>query len=113
MAAEPTPHALRVTAEHPALELLADTLRVTSGPASPEDIAKLLGHALNATGYTLVAAGETVPRSSAEQLAGGVRSFLSSLPFQPPEAIGFQARVKLAGPLAEYERQLEEAGDGR
>jgi hypothetical protein len=31
-----------------AFELLRDTLRVTSGPASPDDIVKLLGHALHA-----------------------------------------------------------------
>jgi hypothetical protein len=39
-----------------------------------------------------------------DQVVGGVRSFLSSLPFQPPEALGFQVRVKLAGPLAELDR---------
>jgi hypothetical protein len=44
----------RVTKDHPALVLLADTLAVTSGPHRPEDIAKLLGHALHATGYELV-----------------------------------------------------------
>jgi hypothetical protein len=43
-----------VTPEHPALALLADSLRMTRGPASPEDIAKLLSHALTATGYRLV-----------------------------------------------------------
>lgn len=47
MAAEPT-------VDHPALVLLADTLRVASGPHRPEDIAKLLGHALRATGFVLV-----------------------------------------------------------
>lgn len=39
--------------DHPALVLLADTLQATHGPASPQDIAKLLGHALDATGYEL------------------------------------------------------------
>jgi hypothetical protein len=34
-----------------------------------------------------------------DALAGGIRSFLTSLPFQPQEALGFQARVKLAGAL--------------
>jgi hypothetical protein len=43
------------------------------------------------------------PVHAAEALAGGVRSFLSSLPYTAPEAIDFQARVKLAGPLEEYE----------
>lgn len=42
--------------------------------------------------------------NAADALAGGIRSFLSSLPYAAPEAIGYQARVKLAGPLAEYER---------
>jgi len=45
---------------------------------------------------------EQRPECAARQrdmLAGGIRSFLTSLPFQPPEAIGFQARVKLHGAL--------------
>jgi hypothetical protein len=41
-------------ADHPAFELLTDTLRVCSGPVEPEDLAKLLRHALRATGYALV-----------------------------------------------------------
>jgi hypothetical protein len=49
--------AAKVTVDHPALVLLADALRATSGPARPEDIAKLLGHALTATGYALVRIG--------------------------------------------------------
>lgn len=47
--------------------------------------------------------------AQSEQLAHGIRSFLSSLPFQPPEALGFQARAKLAEPLATYERDREVA----
>lgn len=43
-----------LTIDHPSLKLLADTLDATSGPASGEDIAKLLGHAIEATGYALV-----------------------------------------------------------
>lgn len=49
----------RLTPEHPALALLADTLRATRGPAAPEVIAKLLGHALTATGYRVVPAEST------------------------------------------------------
>lgn len=40
---------------------------------------------------------------AANALAAGVRSFLSSLPYMAPEMVEFQARVKLAEPLAEYE----------
>jgi hypothetical protein len=52
-----------------AFELLRDTLRVTSGPASPDDIVKLLGHALHAHNVHLaeLPAGYTIkveePRS--------------------------------------------------
>lgn len=42
-----------LTTDHPTLMLLAEALRATQGPASGEDIAKLLGHAMTATGYTL------------------------------------------------------------
>lgn len=42
--------------EHPALALLTDALRATRGPHAPEDIAKILGHALDATGYVLAPA---------------------------------------------------------
>lgn len=44
----------RPTKDHPALQLLADSLRMTQGPAEPDTIAGLLGHALEATGYELV-----------------------------------------------------------
>lgn len=44
----------RPTVDHPALVLLADSLRMTQGPAAPEGIAKILGHAIEATGYELV-----------------------------------------------------------
>lgn len=43
---------------------------------------------------------------AAEALAGGCRSFMSSLPFCAPEAVGWQAKVKIAGALAEYERAM-------
>lgn len=50
---------------------------------------------------------EFAPKAETDEatsaLAGGVRSFLSSLAFMAPEAISFQARVKLAEPLAEWE----------
>jgi hypothetical protein len=39
----------------------------------------------------------------ADELAAGVRSFLSSLAFMAPEAVELQARVKLAEPLAGYD----------
>ena len=48
---------------------------------------------------------------AAEHLAAGVRSFLSSLPFMAPETVGLQARVKLAEPLAEFERSPEPSGE--
>lgn len=54
-----------LTTDHPALKLLADALDATRGPASGEDIAKLLGHAIDATGYVL----EKVPVLDAERLA--------------------------------------------
>jgi hypothetical protein len=43
-----------IDVDHPALKLLRDALAATSGPASPDDIVKLLGHALDATGTKLV-----------------------------------------------------------
>ncbi len=42
-------------------------------------------------------------------LAGAIRSFLGSLPFQPHEALGGLVRLKLAGPLA----MVEETGRER
>lgn len=42
----------------------------------------------------------------ARMLAGAIRSTLSSLPFQAPEAIGSLVSMKLRGALAEYERQV-------
>lgn len=52
----------------------------------------------------LEAAAERI--EAAEALAAGVRSFLSSLPFQPPEAVGFQANAKLVPALDYYESTL-------
>ena len=46
---------------------------------------------------------------AAAGLAEGVRSFLSSLPYMAPEAIGFQAKVKLAEPLADYDEETSDA----
>lgn len=43
-----------LTAEHPALSLFMGALRATSGPAAPEDVVRILEHALDATGYVLV-----------------------------------------------------------
>jgi hypothetical protein len=40
---------------------------------------------------------------SADNLASNVKSFLASLPYVAPEMIEFQANVKLAEPLAEYQ----------
>lgn len=56
------------TIDHPALALLADSLRATQGPAAPEDIAKILGHALEATGY------ELAPKGELDQLRTAVRA---------------------------------------
>lgn len=44
---------------------------------------------------------------AADALAAGVRSFLSSLPYQAPEAISFQASAKLLVPLREFEAVIE------
>lgn len=52
-----------VTKDHPALKLLADTLSVTSDANAPglaENIASILGHSLEATGYELVPKREGV-----------------------------------------------------
>lgn len=43
----------------------------------------------------------------ARQLAAGIQSFLDSLPFMAPEAVGMHARVKLATPLAEYKARAD------
>jgi hypothetical protein len=43
---------------------------------------------------------------AADTLAGGVRSFLSALSCMAPEALEFQARVKLAEPLLEYDQAV-------
>jgi hypothetical protein len=40
-----------------------------------------------------------------EELAAGVRGFLGTLPYMAPEAVELQARIRLAEPLAEYERR--------
>lgn len=41
---------------------------------------------------------------AADALAGGVKSFLESLPFMAPEMVGTQAQIKLAEPLQDYKR---------
>lgn len=49
-------------------------------------------------------------RRRCNSFAGGIRSFLSSLPFAAPEAIDAQTS-KLRGPLAEWERlEAERSG---
>ena len=40
---------------------------------------------------------------AAEDLAAGVRDFLSSLPYMAPEMVELQAKVKLGEPLADYD----------
>lgn len=42
-------------------------------------------------------------RLAADNLAGGVRDFLSSLSYVAPEALGLHVRVKLLEPLEEWE----------
>lgn len=63
-----------MTPDHPVLALLSDTLAVTSGPAAPEDIAKLLGHAMAAEGYVLVHEGDGLMGSAEACAALGTRS---------------------------------------
>lgn len=48
----------RITSDHPAMILLRDALAATRGPGTAEDIAGLLTHALDATGFTLTPKGE-------------------------------------------------------
>lgn len=61
---------MTLTSDHPALQLLADSLAVTSGPARPEDIAKILGHAIDATGYELVKTESNTPLRDFGDLGG-------------------------------------------
>lgn len=56
---------------------------------------------------TLHPATTDSPQDVADELAAGVRSFLSSLSFMAPEMVELQAQVKLAQPLAGYEAAKE------
>lgn len=64
----------------PALVLLADTLRVTRGPAEAETIAKLLGHALDATGSEIVPKQDEAARHELADRLNEAWEELRSLP---------------------------------